>query len=97
MILHIEIPDELLDSYEEAFSTSAVWFHNIEEAAEYIHACTRFVRGKDNAIDNVIEEMADLFICQMHLMRLIDKQAEVVAMVKQKQGKAIANIEAKRG
>ncbi len=96
MILRLEIPDALLDDYEIAFGRDAVPIHNIEEAAEYIHAVTRYIRGKTDRADEIVEEAADLLICLMHLIRMLDQEAELVVAFGEKQGKALRAI-AERG
>ncbi len=93
-VLHLEIPTKLLDDYEKAFGFEAVYMHNIEEAAEYIHAITKFCRSYTHErSDNVVEEAADLLICVIHLMRLLDSEDKLVTMFAEKQGKAIRNIQ----
>ena len=95
MILHLEIPDALLDDYEIEFGQAAVPIHNIEEAAEYIHAITRYQRGKTIRVDEIVEEAADLLICLMHLIRMLDQESELVVEFGVKQGKALRAINEK--
>ncbi len=95
MILTLEIDDELLNEYEEAFGTDNVYIHNMEESAEYIQAVSHVYRGKSNG-DSVIEEMADTLICMMHLLRILDRADDLKAMFHAKQGKALRQLEASR-
>jgi len=91
MQLQLEIDDELLDSYEEAFGADKVAIHNVEEAGEFIQEVAKLMRGQHRP-KKLAEEMADLLICMMHLMRLTDSTQLVYTMFREKQGKAVAQI-----
>lgn len=50
----------------------------IEENAELIHALSKFKRGRDSKLDNIIEEMGDVLICIHYLIQIYNIPEEKI-------------------
>ena len=64
------------------FGTDVQMTMCIEECAELIQAISKFKRGKKNAIDNLLEEIADVQIMLDQMKLMFDNNDERISLIR---------------